>query len=340
MITIVTTALFLCIAPVSANERIPLSKTALAAFAHGARINVCFHVCDSNGKPVEGASVDIGLSQEANGKFKDDSGKTDKEGNWMVEAKCSGVANARIRKDGYYETRIEKHLFSVDHEEVNRKITVDGWQPWEQTIILKEKRSPTSMFLVESKMFHVPLDISVGFDFIAGDLTVPFGKGSVADVTMQITSTNYPTKKISSADQLRVEVNTDDGGILILQQDTDSRMKSVYRAPTNGFNRVTTFLRNRTNSGSGNKYDMAMGEEEYIVFRVRVEKDKYGKIIKSKYGKIYKLKFGDEGTNGQNGYILLSYYLNPTDNDTNLEWDGNELNTGRQYQIEKILAPL
>jgi len=337
---IVVTILIFCIAPVLSGEQVQFSKTALAAFAHGARIKVAFHVCDSTGKPVEEALVDIGLSQEANGKIRDYSGKTDQNGNWVLETKCSSIANARIRKNGYYETRIRKKLFSVDRSEVNNRINANGWQPWEQTIILKERRSPSAMCVVESKVLHMPLDKPVGFDFCVGDLTGPLGKGAVADITLQIISTTHPSSSTRSADRLQIVANTEAGGTIKLKQDIDSQMKSVYRAPTNGFMQVATFFRNRDYTGSGLMYDMAMDEGDYIVFRVRVEKDDSGSIVKSKYGKLYKLKFGDRGKDGQNAYVLLSYYLNPTDNDTNLEWDGTDLNSGRKYDIDKILAPL
>ena len=87
-------------------------------------------------------------------------------------------------------------------------------------------------------------------------------------------------------------------------------------------------------------YDTTMGLDEYAVFRVRVERNDEGRIVKSNYGKIYTLKFGDEGLTGQEGYIKLNYYANPKNNDTNLEWNGEDLNSGRKYDIDKILAPL
>ena len=173
------------------------------------------------------------------------------------------------------------------------------------------------------------------------DGIAPLGSGEIEDVSFRIVSTNLPSSTIRSADQLLVVANTVDSGFLLLRKDMASQMKSVYHAPTNGFDCTVSLSRNRDRHvGSGGMYNSALKEDEYFVFRVRVEKDDKGKIVKSKYGKIYELKFGDEGLTGKDGYIQLYYYINPEDNNTNLEWNGHDLNSRRKYDLSKILAPL
>ena len=150
----------------------------------------------------------------------------------------------------------------------------------------------------------LPMSKSVGIDLVAGDMTQPFGKGLTADVSIHVSPENTSSGHPSSAHELRIVVPSDDGGLVTLRQDIGSQMKSVYNAPTNGYQQTTTFPRNRDNTGSGLMYDMAIAQDEYIVFRIRVEKDDQGTITKSRYGKIYRLKFGDEGKDGQNGVTI------------------------------------
>ena len=329
-----------CCFSVRAGEREPLSADARKAFTQGARIEISLSVVDSTGKPVEGAMVNMGLSQKESGKFKSHAGETDTNGNWRVEANCSNLIHIRVMKEGYYETRIKRHLFSVNYADVNSRIKGRRWLPWNQTVVLKEKRKSTPLFVVEDKIFKIPLDEDVGLDLLEADLVKPFGTGSVTDLVVRIASTNILEKGRRSANRLHLTSATEEGGIILLPQNCDSQMKSIYHAPTNGFMDAVSFNRNRERRGGGRMYDTTMGLDEYAVFRVRVERDDEGRIVKSNYGKIYTLNFGDEGLTGREGYIKLNYYANPKNNDTNLEWDGKDLNSGCKYDIDKILAPL
>ena len=326
---------------VISTEREKLSKDALDAFVNGAKIKETIRVGDSTGRPVAEAVVKVGYEQGSTGKVKVYTGVTDPTGNWTVEGYCSRFANYRITKEGYYRTCFEKHLFSRDYADVNRRISDGRWQPWNPTVdvLLKEKRNPTPLFLVESRRFIVPMDKSAGIDLVAGDLIHPFGKGLTADIFIHISPKISSDGHPGRAHELRIAVPYDDGGLISLLQDIDSQMKSVYNAPKNGYQQTTTFLRSRDNTGSGSMYDMAIAQDEYIVFRIRVEKDERGTITKSRYGKIYRMKFGDEGKDGQTAYVLFDYFLNPTDNDINLEWNGSDLTTGRNYDIEAVLRP-
>ena len=57
-------------------------------------------------------------------------------------------------------------------------------------------------------------------------------------------------------------------------------------------------------------------EDQNYFFRIRTEKDEDGNIVSALYGKIY----GDfEGF--EHGTLRFTYYLNPTSNDRNLEFD-------------------
>ena len=106
---------------------------------------------------------------------------------------------------------------------------------------------------------------------LKADLVEPFGTGSTADFVVRIASANILEQGKRGAAQLHLASTTEGGGLILLRQDCDSQMKSVYHAPTNGFSRTLSFFRNRDRRGeSGTIYDAAMKADEYLVFRVRV----------------------------------------------------------------------
>jgi len=326
---------------VFAADREQLSKDALNTFIHGAKFKETIQVVDSVGIPISNATVKVGLEQGASGKVKVYSGITDTNGCWTVEGYCSRYANYRIKKNGHYETYRERKLFSADYASVNDRIKSGRWQPWNPTvqIVLKEKHNPIPLARPQAWQRVFPFDTSVGFDFEEGDLVTPFGKGKTTDVIFKIVSKIQADENIRRADHLELSFNSDDDGVVKLIQDTDSQMKSVYTAPSNGFDRVSTYQRNRELRGSGNMYDMALNSDEYLVFRIRVEKNSEGVIVKSHYGKIYTLKFGDVRMDEINGYVTVNYFLNTVNNDNNLEWNGFDLTTKKSRNIIKYIGP-
>ena len=63
-----------------------------------------------------------------------------------------------------------------------------------------------------------------------------------------------------------------------------------------------------------------LGESDYLMFRVRTVLDNEGNITSARYGKIYgPVEYGEEERGG--GGVRFIYYLNPTANDRNLEFD-------------------
>jgi hypothetical protein len=62
-----------------------------------------------------------------------------------------------------------------------------------------------------------------------------------------------------------------------------------------------------------------LGENQYLVFRIRTVTDKDGKIVSANYGEIYG-PF-EYGLLGGKYRVQFNYYFNPTANDRNLEFD-------------------
>ena len=63
------------------------------------------------------------------------------------------------------------------------------------------------------------------------------------------------------------------------------------------------------------------------LFRVRTVEDHDGNIVSARYGKIY----GD--------FMQFSYYLNPTPNDRNIEFDPKQNLLGGLSALEQVRVP-
>jgi len=244
----------------------------------------------------------------------------------------------RVTKEGHYETRIDRHLFSVDYADVNRRVKGRRWSPWEQIVVLKEKRRPIPMFCgTKERGFSIPRNAAVGFDFERGEPLKPYGNGEYPDI-MLVFSSNAPMK-FSPARTNGLEISTanSDEGFIKKTFDAQSAFKSIYECPEADYVRKMSF----SFAYSYTKVDnQRFPAGEYLVFRTRARHDEHGNLVGSRYGKIYSLSFDDDPDTPGNGFISLSYRFNPNENDRNLEWDGEDLSSGRKYDIDKILAPL
>lgn len=316
----------------NANAREQLSADALRAFAQGANIEIDLRVVDSTGKPVEGASVNVGLSRKQSDDFKSYAGRTDTNGNWRVEARCSNLIHVRVTKEGHYETRIDRHLFSFDYADVNRRVKGRRWSPWKQCVVLKEKRKPIPMFIRSTPyQMQLPRGKRVGFDFDAADLVEPYGKGKRTDVFFQFDSETPAGSRYATTNRIQIIAVNEMEGFLSFSKDVQSQLKSCYSSPTNGFAPVLEYRLKRDQENPSTIYENTLPKNrdgqntEYIVFRIRVEIDNNGNITHSRYGKIYGFRYDDFDLKSEvkTGFVNLLYYLNPNDNDPNLEFDGS-----------------
>ena len=276
-------ATFFCITSTSASERVSLSVDARRAFAKGAIIDISFRIVNSIGKPVEDAQVKIALSQEASEKFKSYSGMTDTNGNWRIAVNCSNIANVRVMKEGYYETRIKRHLFSLDYADVNSRIKGKQWSPWEQTVVLKEKRAPVPLACIGGD-FVFPSDTVVGFDLVKGDWVTPFGTGKLSDLAVFYTAMNPANRfSIAMTNQIRIVASTN-GGFIPKTKDTFSQFLSAYEAPEDGYMQELVYGRKSNEERILERTSLA--ESDYLIFKTRVETNEQGKVSSAQYGKI------------------------------------------------------
>lgn len=280
---------------------------------HGAQGQVTFRVVDSTGKPVAMAEIRATLPHsDAYGDVEVSKGPTDTRGMFIAGGKSNDQIIYDVKKAGSYKT-VGTHKFYRRGVECVR----DGrWQPWNPTnsVVLKEVRNPIAMY---AKRVDAPVpvrDVPVGFDLEVGDWVVPHGVGKQADV--------YFTYKADAQDfwtgsyELTIACSNSMDGLVRTNKDAWSEFLSAYEAPGDGYDSRVVLSLDITKEKVLKKE--LFGAEEYLLLRVRTVLDDKGDIVIARYGKIYgPIEFGV----GKEHHIRFMYYLNPTDNDRNLEFD-------------------
>ena len=151
------------------------------------------------------------------------------------------------------------------------------------------------------------IDKLIGFDLERGDWVAPHGEGSISDFIFYAKYTQRSARDFDYT--LSLTFSNEADGIQVANSQSihkESRLKSDYHAPADGY--LTEWEQVRTRRpeiGETNNID----RDRKYYFRVRTEVDRDGNIVSANYGKIY----GD--------FLQFSYYLNPTPNDRNVEFD-------------------
>ena len=303
----------------------PLPLIALAiscAFAQTGPVSyewtATMKVVDEDGNPISGAKADIGYyahSQPAN-----DLGLTDTNGIFTTShSALSTLVEVSLQADrsGYYTTWVERML--------PQKYDPAQWS-YTQTLVLKKVRQPIAMYA--KYITHGPpvFNTPVGYDLMVGDWVAPNGKGMTTDIIF-----NGKLDKKAKDDfdyTLTVSFPKPGDGIqefTVPDSEKGSGLRSPHEAPTNGYQAQVVKTMSR-HPGQGTKEDMNDPNRNYF-FRARTVLDENGNVINAYYGKIY----GD--------FMQFTYYLNPTPNSHNIEFDPkqNLLNTG--HGDIKVNAP-
>jgi hypothetical protein len=191
--------------------------------------------------------------------------------------------------------------------------------------ILKKITRPIPMYvrLVEKgpPVFNKP----VGYDLMAGDWIAPHGKGQTADVIF----TGQLEKKAADDFDYKLTVSfpkVEDGiqEFAVPQSEAGSQLRSPHEAPTDGYqSQVTRILARHPGQGVVDDSD----RNRNYFFRVRTVLDENGNVRSALYGKIY----GD--------FMQFRYYLNPTPNSRNVEFDPKQNLLKGSQSFERVTEP-
>ncbi len=203
-------------------------------------------------------------------------------------------------KSGYYATHIG-HPFYFDDKRRNPSFT----------LMLKQIGKPIAMY-AKSVNLGVPIfNRPVGFDLEAGDWVAPNGKGATTDFLFTVTNSTIVVSFPNNGDGVQ---EFDEPALLQNATMGQSDLRSSHEAPAEGYQ--SQFVQTNGPDLNRNYY-----------FRVRTVLDENGKVKSALYGKIY----GD--------FMQFRYYLNPTPNDRNIEFDGKNNLLGGLQSFERVSAP-
>lgn len=299
----------------------------VAIAQQGIPSTVKLRVSDDVGSPVTNAAVDgcfLDFSQSgARTRF---DGFTDTNGIFMAKGETVLGVYARFTCDGYYPTTVKQTI------EYTRKANGKGYERidrWDRDIpvLLKRIRNPISMLVKgiqnveirkksEDKMGHYVLNSVVGYDLLRGDMLPPYGRGMLNDLEfdwkMTISATNKVGRAIDYDTLCEIRLTNTVDGICRGPPDgaengqLGSAYISAYVAPADGYTNAITFYRNVHGTSAESNDD-----QHYLYyFRIRTQTNEMGQVTNALYGKI------QGKING-----LFTYYLNPTPNDRNVEFD-------------------
>ena len=321
-ITIKTLILSACIIAATGCGRAQTRET-----AHAWRATLT--VVDENQQPVAGAQVWVAYDDPKEGQpidplIKNDwavGGLTDTNGIFMAAHFDRAVLlGFHAQKAGYYP------YFAQYNLGFNTESTSARWNP-SATLVLKRVIKPVPMYAKSVNLGMPVFDKPAGFDLKAGDWVAPYGKGSGADIVF----TAHLEQRTGNDSDYKLVVSFPNPGdgiqeflTPILPSGEGSLLRSHHSAPMDGYQAewIQTSVRKPGQPAVGNR-----DRNRNFFLRVQTTLDEAGHIKSAMYGKIY----GD--------FLQFSYFLNPTANDRNVEFDPAHNLMINLESFEQVRAP-
>lgn len=277
------------------------------------------------GNPIVGANVSVQYtvpispdsSEKTYGEVK---GMTDTNGMFVASHTDSSLGlGIVVEKSGYYSTHWG-HEFYFDEKRRHPSFT----------LTLRKIGNPIPMCAKKEETKVQQEDKPMGFDLMAGDWVTPLGKGFHSDLFFTV------HRKIVSMNEydctLTVTFPNKGDGIAVApsEPDTGSTFRTSRTAAENGYQpELDLRYSNTGNSPSVFGY----------FIRVRTELNQDGTIKSALYGKIPGGFTFYVGTQVPRAGMGFNYYLNPTPNDRNLEFDTRKNLTKDLGEFEGINEP-
>lgn len=303
-----------------------------SALIFGAQVKVVFSIQDDKGNPIENALVRARfyLNREP-GKNPFAKGTTSKEGIYVAKGMSAGDFNYLVERKGYYPSRGTFPLYK--RERKDDCVKGGRWQPYGVTnlVVLKSMKNPIPLYAnaFDGRITN-SLD-SVGFDIQQGDFVFPHGKGRDTDIVL-----SYKEEKGAKAWEgkytLTIDFPNRDDGAYIDSKDMYSELVSSYIANTNAiYERKLTFIYDSLNYPKPRNETLL--ESQYIVFRLRTQRNQKGEIVSAHYAKLYgPLTFFHKR-------LSFLVYFNPNPNDPNLEFLPGQNLSNSNFLSSKIYTP-
>ena len=307
-----------------------LTMFQVGCLAHPPVATVTVHAINQDGKPVTDTEI-VGTFE--NGKI-DVTKWPDENGYVTFSSPVMGTAlffNKRYRNirnpdgfDKYYDGTVTRDYMNPAKYAVNGK-----WTQWSEpvTLVLKEYINPIPMYVNgRGESFRIPARNEwCGFDMEVYDWTAPYGKGVHADLEV-FHKWDGKDRTEYTGSHLTIRFPDKEAGCYPFyyehREKYDAwRLKSPYHADIHAAYTSSLEFYEKKHPGAKRLDSHLFPNGTGYIFRTRTRFDEKGKLVGARYGKIYQphsslLYFWVDGAR-----IRIPYYLNPTENDTNLEYD-------------------
>ncbi len=286
------------------------------AIKHGAEGMLTLRVLDDEGYPVNAADIQVNFPTPLFPQ-KETKWITDTNGFCVLKGIATDDIVYSIKKSGYYETR-GSYAFSRQ----KMPMVIDGkWQPWNSTntVILKPVKNPVPMYVREIDVLIPVLDHPIGFDLKKGDWVSPYGGGVRSDFLISFSK----ERRAKNDYDLNITLgflNQGDGIQEIeIENPKNSNLRMPYEASLVGYQ--TNWISHAGQRPESGYFGTLVSDEtKNYFYRVRTVMDENGEIKSALYGKIYgAILFDVRGS--ETASLMFKYYLNPTPNDQNIEFD-------------------
>lgn len=305
----------------------------LAANPWTATINVV----GEDGNPVVGADVVVsytlppqpGQNPEEGGVGGQIKGLTDANGTFSAShADTSWGIGINVEKTGYYTAHIGHQLYR--HGQFDGNTVFVSRNP-NITLVLKRIGKPIAMYAKKEETKIPKEDAPVGFDLMVGDWVAPYGAGKNADVLFTVHRQITSPQEFDAGLELTFP-NPGDGVVIVPPPPaSDSPLVMPRLAAEAGYQSTLTWRYH-------NFTEISEPASGYF-FRVRTVLDGNGNVQSTFYGKIQGEVRFLVGTKAPRAGIAFQYYLNPTPNDRNVEFDPSQNLFGNLPIMEQVKDP-
>lgn len=294
---------------------------------------VVLNVIDDAGQPVSGAVAKVWYHlpppHDQSIAMTNKTGLTDSNGVFIASGRSRTVELIyEAQKDGYYSAG---KSYELGHA---FEYTPEKWNPT-LTLVLHKIGRPAPMYARKARIELPEAEKPVGFDLIESDWVAPYGKGKQSDFVFEVHRRWVSRRDFDSALTLTF-ANPGDGFLpAVAPPNRASALRISPAAPAQGYEPRLTRRLSHTPAGG---WQTDESKERNYYFRVRTVLDEKGGSKSALYGKIH----GDiviDPINSKTMIVQFTYYLNPTPNDRNVEFDPKRNLLQGLKAAERVDAP-
>jgi len=296
---------------------------------------ITIKVVDEQGNPIENAKAGIALESPKSNSWGTNikllSGLTDTDGLFSDEGETSPYVGLSAFKEGYYGVGSSFNKFT----DTTGILGFRKYQPWNPTVelVLKKVINPIPMYAIrmsgmrDGEYPEIPeTGRFIGYDLTVNDWVVPYGLGTHKDFLFKVDIVRANTYRDYDV-TLTLSFPNEGDGLIKYTPDVSkgkSSLRMPHNAPIAGYS--SEFVRHHERTPNIRTPIRTNGNPAYDInyfFRIRTELDKDGNVTGGLYGKIYgEIDLGNFAwLHNSKPFISFNYYLNPTNNDTNIEFN-------------------